>query len=357
MATKIALNGFGRIGRLAVRTLVNNSNLELVAINDLTDAKTLAYLFKHDSVHGLFDGTVEARENKLVINGKEIPILAEKDPSKLPWKNLGVKLVIEATGHFESKAGLAKHLEAGAERVLLTSPSKDEVDATLVLGVNEESFDPDKMKLVAMGSCTTYALAPIAKIIDDAFGIEQGFINTTHAYTNTQTLLDTPAGQLRRSRAAGLNIVPTSTGAAKAIGLVIPKLKGKMDGLAVRVPVPDASLIDLTCLLSKDVTIDELKSTLTKASRTDKLKNIVRISEESLVSTDIIGTNHSSIVDLPSIMVQGRLVKFLAWYDNEWSFARRVAELADYMVRPKDKRQEFWTVFMREMPEARICKA
>lgn len=356
MATKIALNGFGRIGRLAVRNIMKNPNLELVAINDLTDAETLAYLFKHDSVHGLFDGTVEARGNQLVINGKSIPILSEKDPAKLPWKQMGVFLAIEATGHFENHAGLSKHLEAGAQKVLLTSPSKDKVDATIVLGVNEDTFNPDTMRVMAMGSCTTYALSPIAKVLHDRFTIEQGFINTTHAYTNTQALLDTPMGKGRRSRAAALNLVPSSTGAAKAIGLVIPALAGKLDGLAVRTPVPDGSLIDFTFTVSKDVTKDEIHNALRQAAGTDRLKSILRVSEEGLVSSDVIGTNHSSIVDTESTMVQGRLVKILAWYDNEWSFARRVAELADYVTRPNEKRQEFWTVFMRDMPTERICK-
>ena len=356
MAVKVAINGFGRIGRLVLRSALNNPNLEIVAINDLSDSQTLAYLFKHDSVHGVYDGVVDARDGKLLIRGKEIPILAEKDPAKLPWKDLGVNIVIESTGRFESRAGASKHLEAGAQKVLITSPAKDEVDATLVLGVNEDIYDPEKMKVIAMGSCTTYALAPIAKVIHERFGIEQGFINTTHAYTNTQTLLDAPVGKLRRSRAGALNLIPTSTGAAKAIGLVIPELAGKLDGLAVRVPVPDASLIDFTCIVSKSVSIETIKEALITAGRSERLKNIMRVTDESLVSSDIVGTNHSSIVDFPSLMVLGKLVKILAWYDNEWSFARRVAELTDFLSRPKDKRQEFWTVFMREMPLERVCK-
>jgi glyceraldehyde 3-phosphate dehydrogenase len=328
--TKVGINGFGRIGRLTFRALLNKKNIEVVAINDLTDAKTLAHLFKYDSVHGKFNGEIAVDGDFLVINGKKIRVYAEKDPANLPWKELGVEIVAECTGIFRTREKMSKHLTAGAKKVVLSVPSdnKEDVDLTVVLGVNDNMLTKD-MKLISNASCTTNCLAPVAKVLNDKFGIKKGLMNTIHSYTNDQIILDAPHKDLRRARAAALSMIPTKTGAAKAIGLVIPELEGKMDGFSVRVPTPDGSLVDLTCELSRSVTKEEIHAAMKEAAD-GPMKGILEYLDEPLVSCDIIGNTHSSIYDsLMTKVIDGNLIKIIAWYDNEVGYSTRLADLIE----------------------------
>ena len=325
---KVGINGVGRIGRLTYRALLTKSNVEVVAINDLTDAKTLAHLFKYDSVHGKFNGEVAVEGDSIIINGHKMKVMAERDPANLPWGAIGVDIVVECTGIFRTREKMSKHLAAGAKKVLLSVPSdnKEDVDATIVLGVNDDTLTPD-MKLISNASCTTNCLAPIAKVLNDSFGIKKGLMNTIHSYTNDQIILDAPHKDLRRARAAAVSIIPTKTGAAKAIGLVIPQLEGKMDGFAVRVPTPDGSLVDLTCELNRSVTKDEIQAAM-KAAADGPMKGVLQFLDEPLVSCDIIGNSHSSIYDSELTKVLGgNLVKVISWYDNEFGYSCRLADL------------------------------
>lgn len=338
MAKRIAINGFGRIGRVAFRILAERAkkgvhDLEIVGINDLTDAKTLAHLLKYDSVHRRFDADVQVDGDKIVVNGHAIKVTAEKDPTKLPWKELDVDVVFESSGVFTSKDHMQKHIAAGAKKVLLSAPWKGSApDATICYGVNTEAFTPE-MTTVSTASCTTNCLAPVAKVIMDNFGIENAFVTTIHSYTNDQRILDLPHSDMRRARAAALNMIPTTTGAAAAVALILPALKGKFDGCAIRVPTPDVSLIDLTCTLSKDTTADEVNAKLREAAA-GSLKGIMGYTDEELVSMDFLGTSESSYVDGPSTSVlNGRLLKVLSWYDNEWGFTNRAVDLLQLMAR------------------------
>ncbi len=322
----IAINGFGRIGRLALRVILDKyPDMNVVAINDLTDSKTLAHLFKNDSVHGHFKGSVNTEDEFLVINGKRIRILAERDPEKLPWQEMNVSYVLECTGIFRSKELASKHLTAGAEKVILSVPAKDKIDATIVLGVNDSELKPEH-QIISNASCTTNCLAPVCKVLNDNFGIIEGIMTTIHSYTNDQRILDLPHSDLRRARAAALNMIPTTTGAAKAIGLVIPELDGKLDGVAVRVPTPNGSLVDLTLTLKEVVSVDEINEAIKVAAEGD-MKGILEYSEEPLVSTDIIGNPHSSIFDSGMTSVKGKLIKIFSWYDNEFGYSNRLVDL------------------------------
>ncbi len=325
---KVGINGFGRIGRLTFRALLKKENVEVVAINDLTDSKTLAHLLKYDSVHGKFPGTVAVEGEFLVVNGKKIRVHAEKDPANLPWGTLGVTTVLECTGIFRTREKMSKHLTAGAKKVLLSVPSdnKEDVDATIVLGVNDNELTP-QMQLISNASCTTNCLAPVAKVLNDNFGIVRGLMNTTHSYTNDQIILDAPHKDLRRARAAAMSMIPTKTGAAKAIGLVIPELEGKLDGFAVRVPTPDGSLIDLTCELAKKTTKDEINAAM-KAAAEGPMKGVLEYTDEPIVSVDIVGNTHSAIFDSQLTKVMGgNFIKIIAWYDNENGYSNRMADL------------------------------
>ncbi len=330
---RVAINGFGRIGRTVFRVIAQRpeAGIEIVALNDLADDEMAAYLLKYDTVMGEFPGKVTVGDGYLVAGGHMVKTYTIKDPAQLPWKELGVDVVIESTGVFRTRAEVAKHLEAGAKRVILTVPAKDELDATVVLGVNDDDLEADD-RIVSNASCTTNCLAPIAKILDEAFGIKRGFMTTVHAYTNDQRLADVPHKDLRRSRAATLNIIPTTTGAAKAVGKVLPQLKGKLDGMAMRVPVPDGSTVDLVVELNTPVTVEEVNAAVAKAAA-GPLKGIVQYSEAPLVSTDIISNPHSSIFDAPSTLVLGgNKVKLLAWYDNEWGYSERVVDLIERLA-------------------------
>jgi glyceraldehyde 3-phosphate dehydrogenase len=328
--TNVAINGFGRIGRLVLRVILNSHpELNVVAINDLTDAKTLAYLFKYDSVHKIYPADISYVDDFLVVNGIKIKIYAEKDPEVLPWKDLGVEFVIESTGIFTSKEKASKHLKAGAKKVILTAPAKDEVDATIVMGVNHTSLKPEHA-IVSNASCTTNCLAPVAKVLQDKFGIVNGLMTTIHSYTNDQRILDLPHSDLRRARAAAMSMIPTSTGAAKAIGLVIPELKGKLDGVAIRVPTPDGSLVDLCVNVEKEVSKDEVNAAMKDAADT-YLKGYLMFSTDPIVSIDIVGNHYSSIFDSLTTYVKGRLVKVFSWYDNEFGYSSRVVDLLEYM--------------------------
>jgi glyceraldehyde 3-phosphate dehydrogenase len=334
MAIRVGVNGFGRIGRNVLRAGLNRKELEFVAVNDLTDAQTLAHLLKYDSVHGKFEAKVEARKEGFLINGKEIKVYAQKDPAQLPWKDLGIDVVLESTGRFTDRAGGAKHMEAGAKKVVISAPAKDP-DVTLVLGVNEKDYNPSKHHILSMGSCTTNCLAPIAKILVDEFGIEYGLMTTIHAYTNDQVILDFPHKDLRRARAAGMSMIPTTTGAATALSLVIPALKGKLDGMAIRVPTPNVSVVDLVVELKKETTPEEINRIL-KSNAEGKLKGILSFCEEPLVSIDFNGNPHSSIVDGPSTkVIGGHLAKIISWYDNEWGFSNRMVDLFLYLFGKK----------------------
>jgi glyceraldehyde 3-phosphate dehydrogenase len=322
--TKVAINGFGRIGRLTFKVLLDNNDIEVVAINDLTDTKTLAHLLKYDSVHGRFPGTVEATDNGIVVNGKEIRIYSEREPANLPWGDLGVEIVLESTGRFVDQEGAGGHIRAGAKKVVISAPAKGNIP-TVVLGVNEEILTGSE-EILSNASCTTNCLAPMAKVLDDTFGIEKGYITTIHAYTADQNLQDSPHKDLRRARAAAYSIVPTSTGAAKAVGLVLPHLEGKLDGCAMRVPIPDGSLTDLTVLLKTEATVDEINTAM-KAAADGPMKGVLEYTEDPIVSIDIVGNPHSCIFDSQMTSANGTLVKVVGWYDNEAGYSNRAADL------------------------------
>ncbi len=329
MPIKVVINGFGRIGRLAFRAMHKQGGFDVLAINDLTDAKTCSHLLKYDSVFGPFQGKVEAREGALVVDGKNVRITAEKDPTKLPWKELGPDFVIESTGVYTTKDECMKHVAAGAKRVLLTAPAKDKVDATIVMGVNQQMLKREHL-VISNASCTTNCLAPVAKVLQDSFGIKRGLMTTVHAYTNDQRVADLVHKDLRRARAAALNIIPTTTGAARAIGEVIPELKGKLDGFALRVPVPDGSVVDLVVELNRKATVDEINKAV-RAAAEGPLKGILEYTEDPIVSSDVLGNDHSSIFDAKSTMVtDGNFVKVISWYDNEWGYSMRVADLVRF---------------------------
>jgi glyceraldehyde 3-phosphate dehydrogenase len=331
MPTKVAINGFGRIGRLIVRAaLKRGSDLEFVAVNDITDARTLAHLLKYDSVHGVWPGEVTVAEDQIVIDGHAIRVLSVADLEMLPWRELGIDVVFEATGRFADREKAAKHLDQGAKKVLISAPGKD-VDLTVVVGVNDADYDPARHHILSNASCTTNALAPVVKVLVDSFGITQGFMTTVHAYTNDQRILDLPHKDLRRARAAAVNVIPTSTGAARAIGLVIPELKGKLDGYALRVPVPDGSVIDLTVDLEQDTSVDAINEAM-KAAAEGPLAGVLRYTEDPIVSSDIVGDPHSSIFDSKLTMVMGRQAKIVTWYDNEWGFSNRMVDLAERLM-------------------------
>ena len=332
MATRVGINGFGRIGRNFFRAASGDPALDIVAVNDITDAKTLAHLLKYDSVHGAFKGTVEAKEKSLVVNGKEIQVLATKDPAALPWKALGVETVVESTGRFTDRASASKHLEAGARKVIISAPAKDE-DITIVLGVNEERYDPAKHAIISNASCTTNCLAPVAKVLLRTVGIRHGLMTTIHSYTNDQQILDLPHQDLRRARAAAMSMIPTSTGAAKAVGLVLPEIKGKLHGLAIRVPTPNVSLVDLVVEAEKPTSAEAVNAAL-RAAADGELKGILGYTDEPLVSIDFNGNPLSSIVDGASTsVIDGTLIKVLAWYDNEWGYSCRVRDLVKYIAK------------------------
>jgi glyceraldehyde 3-phosphate dehydrogenase len=326
MAKRIAINGFGRIGRLTFRNLIQMEGIEVVAINDLTDNSTLAHLLKYDSVHGKFPGTVSADEHFLYVNNKKIHAIAERDPKALPWKDMGIDIVIESTGRFTDRESAGLHLNAGAKKVIISAPAKGDIP-TIVLGVNDEVIHADH-DIYSNASCTTNCLAPMVKVLDDAFGVESGFMTTIHAYTADQRIQDSPHEDLRRARAAAISIVPTSTGAAKAVGLVLPHLKGKLNGNAMRVPVPDGSVTDFTATLKKAATVEEINAAFKAASET-YLKGILEYCEEPIVSSDILGNPHSCIYDVDLTMVQGNTAKIVGWYDNEAGYSARLAQLAD----------------------------
>ena len=330
MGVKVAINGFGRIGRLVFRAAYGDPEVEIVGINDITDAKTLAHLLKYDSVHGVFDAPVDHTEDSIVVDSREIKVTAIKDPAQLPWKDLGVDVVVEATGLFRDRTNASKHLQAGAKKVIITAPAK-EPDITVVLGVNEKEYDPEKHHIISNASCTTNCLAPVAKVLDERFGIVKGFMTTVHAYTNDQRILDLPHKDLRRARAAAVSMIPTTTGAAVAVGLVLPQLKGKLDGMAVRVPTPDVSLVDLVVQVEKETSVEEVNGALKEAAE-GELKGILRYCDEPLVSIDFQGDPHSSIVDALSTNVLGNMVKVLSWYDNEWGYSNRVYDLVKYIA-------------------------
>jgi glyceraldehyde 3-phosphate dehydrogenase len=335
MATKVAINGFGRIGRAVARIIAQRKgDLELVAVNDLSDVKTLGHLFKYDTIMGKWGGTVEVKEDSLIINGKPIKVLAVKNPAELPWKEMGVKIVVESTGIFRTKespkGGYGDHIKAGAEKVVLTVPAKDEIEATIVLGVNDSKLTKD-VKFVSNASCTTNCLAPIAKVLNDAFGIERGLMTTIHAYTNDQRVSDLIHKDLRRARAAAVNIIPTTTGAAKAIGKVVPELAGKLDGFAIRVPVPVGSVVDLVVNVKKEVTAAEVNAAM-KAAAEGPMKGILVYCDEPIVSSDIVNDPASSIFDSLCTMVIGRTVKAVSWYDNEWGYSNRTVDIMERMA-------------------------
>ncbi len=330
MAVRVAINGFGRIGRLVFRSALRDPDIEFVAINDLSDAPTLAHLLKYDSVHGRLDEEVRAEGDSIFVGDRRVRLLAERNPGDLPWAELGVEYVVESTGLFTAREKAALHLEAGARKVIISAPAKNE-DITIVMGVNHEQYDPEKHHVVSNASCTTNCLAPMAKVLDDNFGIKRGWMTTIHSYTNDQRILDLIHKDLRRARAAAMNIVPTTTGAAKAVGLVLPHLKGKLDGFAVRVPTPDVSLVDLVAELDKTTTPEEINAAFRKAAE-GPMKGILGITDEPLVSSDFLRDSRSSIVDgsLTKVM-EGNLAKVVSWYDNEWGYSQRVVDLIKYM--------------------------
>lgn len=332
MPVRIGINGFGRIGRNFLRASVTNREIELVAINDLTDSKTLAHLLKYDSVHGIFNAQVESTDRSIIVNGKEIKVLAVTDPSQIPWKDLKVDLVLESTGRFTDRAGAMKHIDAGTGWVIISAPAKDP-DVTVCIGVNEDMLDKEKHRIISNASCTTNCLAPIAKVIHNEFGILRGLMTTIHSYTNDQRILDLPHKDLRRARAAALNMIPTTTGAAKAVGLVLPELKGKLDGMAIRVPTPNVSVVDLVAELSREASAEDINKALRTASE-GSMKGIIQYSEDPLVSTDLNGNPHSAIVDATvTKVIEGRMVKVIAWYDNEWGYSNRLKDLILYLIK------------------------
>jgi len=333
MTTKVAINGFGRIGRLVFRHLIENDELDVVAVNDIAPLDNLLYLLKYDSVQRNPNSLIVEKEGSFMFGDKEVAFTSEKDPTELPWQEMGVEIVIESTGFFTDKAGASKHLEAGAKRVVISAPAKN-VEKTICMGVNEEIFDPDEDVIVSNASCTTNCLAPVAKVLDDNFGIESGLLTTIHAYTSSQAIVDSPSKKWRRGRAAAVSIVPTTTGAAIATTKVLPQLKGKMNGMAIRVPIPVGSIIDFVVHTDKPVTEESVKQAFRDAAVSDKMKGILGASEEELVSADIVGSEYSSFVDLNSTMVIGdHDVKVLSWYDNEWGYALRCVDLAAYIAR------------------------
>lgn len=330
--TKVGINGFGRIGRNVFRAALNNPAVEIVAVNDLTDAPTLAHLLKYDSVHGTLNAEVKAVEGGILVNGKLVKVLAEREPAKLPWKELGVQVVVESTGRFTDADKAAAHIEAGAKKVIISAPAKGE-DITVVMGVNNDKYDAAKHHIISNASCTTNCLAPFAKVLNDKFGIKRGLMTTVHAYTNDQQILDLPHKDLRRARAAAMSIIPTTTGAAKAVALVIPELKGKLNGFSMRVPTPNVSVTDLVAELEKPATVEEINAAL-KAAAEGELKGIMAFSDEPLVSRDYNGNPHSSIIDgLSTMVVEGSLVKVVSWYDNEWGYSNRVVDLVAFMAK------------------------
>ncbi|WP_294347077.1 type I glyceraldehyde-3-phosphate dehydrogenase [Prosthecochloris sp.] len=324
---KVGINGFGRIGRLVFRQAMANEKVEIVAINDLCDANTLAHLLKYDSTHGILDADIQVEENALIVNGKKIAICSEKDPAELPWKELGVDLVVESTGIFTKREGAAKHIAAGAKKVIISAPAKNDVDATIVLGVNDDTITGNE-EIVSNASCTTNCLAPMVKVLEDNFGIEKGFMTTVHAFTNDQRILDLPHKDLRRARTAMTSIIPTSTGAAKAIGLVIPELSGKLDGMAMRVPVPDGSVTDLTVIVKKTTTKEEVNAAMQKAAE-GNMRGFLQFCTDPVVSADIVGNMHSCIFDSLLTMATGNMVKVVGWYDNELGYSTRVVDLLE----------------------------
>jgi len=329
---RVAINGFGRIGRLVFRAGMRNKKINFVAVNDLTDAKTLAHLLKYDSVHGILDAKINAKDNSIFFNGKEIRVFAEKDPEKLPWKKLNIDVVVESTGIFTTKEGAEKHLKAGAKKVLISAPAKgDNHIKTIVIGVNEKDYDKKKDNVVSLASCTTNCLAPIVKVLNDNFGVEKGFMTTVHAYTNDQKILDLPHKDLRRARAANLSIIPTTTGAAKSVAETIPELKGKLDGMAMRVPVADGSITDFVAVLKKEATAEEINRVF-KSAAEKSLKGILQYTEEPIVSIDVVGNPHSAIFDAELTKTSGKLVKVIAWYDNEWGYSCRMIDFIEMMV-------------------------
>jgi len=332
MAIKVGINGFRRIGRNVYRVIAEREGIDVVAINDLTDARTLSILLKYDSVHGKFKGNIDSKENAIIVKGKDVRLTKEKDPAKLPWKELGVEVAIESTGIFTKRADCEKHLEAGAKKVILSAPAKDQLDATIVMGINENELKPEH-KIVSNASCTTNCLAPLAKVINDNFGIEKGLMTTIHAYTNDQNVADLMHSDLRRARAAAINIIPTTTGAAKAIGEVIPELKGKLDGMAMRVPVANGSVTDLVALVKKKVSKEEINKIM-KAASENELKGILEYCEDPIVSSDIIDNGHSCIFDSLSTYVVGdNLIKVIGWYDNEWGYSNRMVDLIELIAK------------------------
>jgi glyceraldehyde 3-phosphate dehydrogenase len=332
MSIRVGVNGFGRIGRVFFRTALGANDIEVVGVNDLADAKTLAHLLKHDSVHGNLPAEVTAKGEAIFVDGREVRVCAIKDPAQLPWKELGVDIVIESTGLFSDTASASKHLQAGAKKVIISAPAKNP-DATIVLGVNETTYDPGKHRIVSNASCTTNCLATTVKVIDDAFGITRGFASTVHSYTNDQKIHDFPHKDLRRARAGAVNMIPTTTGAATAVGLVLPHLKGKLDGIAIRVPTINVSVVDLTAELAKPATVDQINDAFREAAA-GPLKGILDATDEELVSGDFNGNPHSSIVDLPSTaIVDGTMVKVLAWYDNEFGYSSRLRDLTRYIAK------------------------
>lgn len=330
MAIKVAINGFGRIGRLFYRQSLKHDDIDIVAVNDLTDSGMLAHLLKYDSVHGRFPGEVKVKEDRICAGNDSFIVLSERDPSQLPWDEMGVDIVVESTGFFRTREKAALHIEAGAKKVLISAPAKGTpgADLTVVVGVNCNLYDPQRHHIISTASCTTNCLAPVAKVLNDNFGIESGIMTTIHAYTNDQRILDLPHSDKRRARAAAVNVVPTTTGAAAAVSLVIPELEGKLDGMAVRVPVPDGSLVDLVCILSRDTNAAEVNAAMKQAAETD-LSGVLQYTDEPLVSTDVVGNPHSSIFDSGMTkMIGARMLKVLSWYDNEYGYASRMVDMA-----------------------------
>ena len=331
MAIKVGINGFGRIGRNIFRAAMNDSALDFVAVNDITDAKTLAHLLKYDSSLGVLNAEVKVGDNAVFVNGKEIKVVAERDPANIPWKDLGAEVVVESTGFFTDAEKARKHLDAGAKKVIISAPAKGE-DITIVLGVNHDKYDKTKHNIISNASCTTNCLAPVAKVLVDTFGVKCGFMTTTHSYTNDQKILDAPHSDLRRARSAAVSIIPTSTGAAKAIGLVVPELKGKMDGIAMRVPTPNISVVDLVAELDKDATVADINAAMKEAAET-RMKGILQYIDEPLVSVDFRMNPHSSIFDsLLTMAMPGGFIKVISWYDNEWGYSTRVGELIKFIA-------------------------
>lgn len=332
MSVRVGINGFGRIGRLVVRAAIGDPEIEIVAINDLADAKVLRHLFMYDSVHGVYGGKAEAGgEGMLVIDGKKMKVLSERDPSDLPWKELEVDVVLESTGLFTSRDKAAKHIDAGAAKVIISAPATDP-DITMVLGVNEDMYDKKNHHVISNASCTTNGLVPVVKVLMDTFGFVRGYMTTIHAYTNDQVILDAPHKDLRRARAAAMSIIPTTTGAARATGLVIPELKGKIDGVAMRVPTFDGSVIDLVAVLGKEVTREEVNEAISAAADKGRFKGILAYTEDPIVSIDVVGSSYSSVFDAQSTMTMGDMVKVISWYDNEWGYSNRVVDLIKFVT-------------------------